>query len=104
MAAGLPEDRLDGKVCLITGATGGIGQETAKALARKGATLVLSGRDEARTQATVAAVREAAPGARVESLLADLSSLQSVRDLAKAFKDRHSRLDVLLNNAGLIID
>ncbi|RKI38551.1 SDR family oxidoreductase [Corallococcus sp. AB004] len=104
MAAGLPEDRLDGKVCLITGATGGIGQETAKALARRGATLVLSGRDEARTAATVAAVREAAPGARVETLLADLSSLQSVRDLAKAFRDRHPRLDVLINNAGLIID
>jgi retinol dehydrogenase 12 len=98
------DDRMDGKVCLITGATGGIGQETAKALARKGATLVLSGRDEARTAATVAAVREAAPDARVEFLLADLSSLQSVRALADAFLQRHSRLDVLINNAGLIID
>jgi retinol dehydrogenase 12 len=98
------DDRMDGKVCLITGATGGIGQETAKALARKGATLVLSGRDEARTAATVAAVREAAPDARVEFLLADLSSLQSVRGLADAFLQRHSRLDVLINNAGLIID
>ncbi|RKH32937.1 SDR family oxidoreductase [Corallococcus praedator] len=97
-------DRLDGKVCLITGATGGIGQETAKALARLGATLVLSGRDEARTAATVAAVREAAPQARVESLLADLSSLASVRALAQAFRERHQRLDILINNAGLIID
>ncbi|WP_201756630.1 SDR family oxidoreductase [Corallococcus silvisoli] len=104
MSTKLREDRLDGKVCLITGATGGIGQETAKALARGGATLVLSGRDEARTAATVAAVREAAPDARVESLLADLSSLASVRELAQAFRARHSRLDVLINNAGLIID
>ncbi|CAM3200086.1 SDR family oxidoreductase [Corallococcus sp. ZKHCc1 1396] len=98
------DDHWDGKVCLITGATGGIGQETAKALARLGATLVVSGRDEARTAATVAAVREAAPRARVESLLADLSSLASVRALAQAFRERHPRLDVLVNNAGLIID
>ncbi|RKG91763.1 SDR family oxidoreductase [Corallococcus terminator] len=95
---------MDGKVCLITGATGGIGQETAKALARLGATLVLSGRDAARTAATIAAVREAAPQARVESLLADLSSLASVRALAQAFRERHQRLDILVNNAGLIID
>ncbi|MCY1044631.1 SDR family oxidoreductase [Corallococcus sp. bb12-1] len=104
MAAQAQNDRLDGKVCLITGATGGIGQETAKALARLGATVVLSGRDEARTAATVAAVREAAPQARVESLLADLSSLASVRALAQAFRERHPRLDILVNNAGLIID
>ncbi|WP_208723048.1 SDR family oxidoreductase [Corallococcus llansteffanensis] len=104
MSAQAQDDRLEGKVCLITGATGGIGQETAKALARRGATLVLSGRDEARTAATVAAVREAAPQARVESLLADLSSLASVRALADAFRARHQRLDVLVNNAGLIID
>ena len=45
MTAQAQDPRLDGKVCLITGATGGIGQETAKALARRGATLVLSGRD-----------------------------------------------------------
>lgn len=104
MAAQAQYDRLDGKVCLITGATGGIGQETAKALARLGATLVLSGRDKARTEATVAAVRDAAPQARVETLLADLSSLSSVRSLAEGFRERHPRLDILVNNAGLIID
>ncbi|MBJ6761544.1 SDR family oxidoreductase [Myxococcaceae bacterium JPH2] len=98
------QNRLDGKVCLITGATGGIGLETAKALARLGATTLLVGRDPGRTQAAVAAVREAAPGATVESFLADLSSLQSVRDLASAVRARTSRLDVLINNAGLIHD
>ncbi|MFY2562553.1 SDR family oxidoreductase [Corallococcus terminator] len=98
------ETRLDGKVCLITGATGGIGLETAKALGRLGATLVLVGRDPARTQAAVDAVNQSVAGARVDTILADLSSLQAVRALADTFRSRYSRLDVLLNNAGLIID
>ncbi|WP_342378641.1 SDR family oxidoreductase [Myxococcus stipitatus] len=98
------ETRLDGKVCLITGATGGIGLETAKALGRMGATVVLVGRDPGRTQAAVEAVKQAVAGAQVDTLRADLSSMQSVRALAADFRSRYSRLDVLLNNAGLIID
>ncbi|MCP3165096.1 SDR family oxidoreductase [Myxococcus qinghaiensis] len=98
------ETRMDGKVCLITGATGGIGLETAKALGRLGATVVLVGRAPARTQAAVDAVNQSVAGARVDTILADLSSLQAVRALADTFRSRYSRLDVLLNNAGLIID
>lgn len=98
------EIRMDGKVCLITGATRGIGLETAKALARLGATVVLVGRDPTRTQDALAAVRAAAPEAKADTLLADFTSLESVRKLAEDFKARYSRLDVLLNNAGLIID
>lgn len=98
------QTRMDGKVCLITGASGGIGLEAAKALAGLGATVVLVGRDATRTEAAVSAVRAAAPNAKVEWLKADLTSLQSVRELAAAFKARYPRLDVLLNNAGLIID
>jgi len=95
---------MDGKVCLITGATRGIGLEAAKALARMGATVVLVGRDPTRTQDALAEVRAAAPDAKVDSLLADFTSLQSVRKLAEDFKARYPRLDVLLNNAGLIMD
>lgn len=98
------QTRMDGKVCLITGATGGIGLEAAKALARMGATVVLVGRDAGRTEAAVAAVKEAAPSAQVDWLRADLASLKSVRELAQTFRSRYPRLDVLLNNAGLIID
>ncbi len=96
--------RLDGKVCLITGATGGIGLEAAKALGRMGATVVLVGRDPGRTEAAVQAVRQAAPDAKVDWLRADLTSLKSVREAAETFRSRYPRLDVLLNNAGLILD
>ncbi|MBF5043017.1 SDR family oxidoreductase [Aggregicoccus sp. 17bor-14] len=93
-----------GRVCLVTGATGGIGLEAAKALARQGATLVLVGRDAARGEAALQAVRDAAPGVSAELLLADLSRQKDVRALAAAFLQRHEALHVLLNNAGAIYE
>jgi NAD(P)-dependent dehydrogenase (short-subunit alcohol dehydrogenase family) len=94
---------MDGKVCLVTGATNGIGLEAAKALAKQGATVVLTGRDKGRLETALIAVRHAVPDAKVESLQADFASLKEVHALAEAFKARHSRLDVLLNNAGLVL-
>lgn len=98
-----PTERMHGKVCLVTGATRGIGLEAAKALASQGATVVLVGRDTSRIESSLAHVRQAAPDARVEGLQADFASLRDVRGLAEAFKARYSRLDVLLNNAGLVL-
>ncbi|KFE71231.1 SDR family oxidoreductase [Hyalangium minutum] len=98
-----PAARMDGKVCLVTGATNGIGLEAAKALAAQGATVVLAGRDKGRLETALITVRHATPDAKVESLQADFASLQDVRALAEAFKARYSRLDVLLNNAGLVL-
>jgi NAD(P)-dependent dehydrogenase (short-subunit alcohol dehydrogenase family) len=95
--------RMDGKVCLVTGATNGIGLEASKALAGLGATVVLVGRDPGRIESSLAYVRQAVPDAKVESLQADFTCLKDVRALAEAFKARHSRLDVLLNNAGLVL-
>ncbi|MGZ3458522.1 MAG: SDR family oxidoreductase [Archangium sp.] len=95
---------MQGKVCLITGATSGIGLESARALASQGATVVLSGRDRGRGEAALAEVRRTVPDAKLDLMLADLTSLASVRKLAEDFQRKHSRLDVLLNNAGLIID
>jgi len=98
-----PAVRMDGKVCLVTGATNGIGLEAAKALASQGATVVVAGRDKGRLETALIQVRHAVPDAKVESLQADFASLKDVHALAEAFKARHSRLDVLLNNAGLVL-
>ena len=87
-------------VCLITGATSGIGREAAKALAGLGATVLLSGRDRGRGEATVTEIRQR--GGKAEFVAADFSSLKSVRELAAEVRGRHGRLDVLLNNAGSV--
>ncbi|CAN5689467.1 SDR family oxidoreductase [soil metagenome] len=95
-----PGRSLSGKVCLVTGATAGIGLVTARELARQEATVLISGRNPEKTQATVRQIREQTGNERVDSLLADLSSQAEVRRLAQEFRDRHDRLDVLINNAG----
>jgi NAD(P)-dependent dehydrogenase (short-subunit alcohol dehydrogenase family) len=95
-----PTAAMQGKVCLVTGATSGIGLVTARELARKGAHVVLAGRNPTRCADAVRHVREQTGSRTVESLVADLSSRQQVRDLVRQFRERHSRLDVLVNNAG----
>jgi retinol dehydrogenase-12 len=91
---------MQGKVCLVTGATSGIGLVASRELARQGAHMVLVGRDATRTAAAVAHIQEQTGSKEVETLLADLSSQEQVRQLARAFLERHQRLDVLINNAG----
>jgi NAD(P)-dependent dehydrogenase (short-subunit alcohol dehydrogenase family) len=90
---------MNDKVCLITGSTSGIGLVTARELARQGAQVVLVGRNPAKCAAAAAEI-QATTGNHVETLLADLSSQEQVRDLARQFRARHDRLDVLVNNAG----
>jgi NAD(P)-dependent dehydrogenase (short-subunit alcohol dehydrogenase family) len=93
---------MQGKICLVTGATSGIGRETALGLARQGALVVIAGRDAARTQDTLDWIRKETGNGQAESLLADLSSQAEVRRLAADFRARHGRLDVLINNAGAV--
>jgi len=93
---------MEGKVCLITGATNGIGKSTAHELARMGATVVVVGRDARKTSLVVEEIRAASGNDSVDSLLADLSSQQQVRRLANEFDSKYSHLDVLLNNAGAV--
>lgn len=94
---------LTGKVCLLTGATQGIGRAAARALSRldRAPTLVLIARDAERGAQVAAELRQ--PGrAPVELLVGDLSSLTEVRRLAAAFRARHARLHLLINNAGAV--
>jgi retinol dehydrogenase-12 len=93
---------MQGKVCLVTGATLGIGKETALGLARMGAHVVIAGRDAARTRETAAAIAAQSGNSQIDFLVADLSSQAEVRRLAQEFRDKYPRLDVLLNNAGAI--
>jgi len=91
---------MQSKVCLVTGATAGIGQVAATELCKRGAHVVVVGRSSERCAATQALIREVAGTDRVDTLVADLSSLSEVRRLAGLVRERYPRLDVLLNNAG----
>jgi NAD(P)-dependent dehydrogenase (short-subunit alcohol dehydrogenase family) len=93
---------LKGKTCLVTGATSGMGAVTALELARLGATVIVGGRDAKRCAEHAAAIRRET-GARVETALADLASLDQVRRLASDVAGRFDRLDVLVNNAATVL-
>jgi NAD(P)-dependent dehydrogenase (short-subunit alcohol dehydrogenase family) len=93
-------DSMQGKVCLITGATAGIGEVTALELARQGATVVGIGRSAEKCRRAAEHIRYETVNPDVEFLVADLSSLSETRRVAEEFLTRHSRLDVLVNNAG----
>jgi NAD(P)-dependent dehydrogenase (short-subunit alcohol dehydrogenase family) len=91
---------MDGKVCLITGATAGIGLVTACELARRGARVIGVGRSQDRCSQAVRLIREEPCASTVEYLTADLSSQADIRRLAQGVKNSAGRLDVLVNNAG----
>jgi NAD(P)-dependent dehydrogenase (short-subunit alcohol dehydrogenase family) len=93
---------MEGKVVLITGGTSGIGEAAATALAAMGAEVVVTGRNEERGEAALAEIRRGSGSQKVSFMLADLAVQAEVRKLAEGFKKRHDRLDVLVNNAGLV--
>ncbi len=92
--------QMDGKSCLVTGGTAGIGLVTARELVRMGASVTIVGRDVARGQAAVEAIKTATGRDAVDFMAADLSDQRRLRAFAVAFRDRQPRLDVLINNAG----
>jgi NAD(P)-dependent dehydrogenase (short-subunit alcohol dehydrogenase family) len=93
---------MNGRVCLVTGATSGIGQETALALAGRGAHVVMAGRNPERAESARADVVARSGSERVETLLGDLSTLSGIAQLAAEFRKRHDALHLLVNNAGIV--
>jgi NAD(P)-dependent dehydrogenase (short-subunit alcohol dehydrogenase family) len=93
---------LDGKTAVITGATGGLGYETALALAGAGATVVLTGRNEAKGHLALQSIRSQFPDARISYEDLDLAKLASVADFAARFAAAYASLDLLINNAGVM--
>ena len=91
-----------GKIAVVTGASSGLGLETAAELGAAGAQVIMACRNPARAAPALAEVQRRAPQAKVELMTLDLASLASVREFAQAFQARHSRLDLLCNNAGVM--
>lgn len=93
---------LQDKIVLVTGATSGIGEITARELARQGAHVIILARNRSKAERTQREIIAATGNERVDIVLADLSVLQQVRDVAARLHDKYPRLDVLVNNAGLM--
>lgn len=93
---------LNGKICMVTGATSGIGKVTARELAQMGATVIIVGRNPEKSENAVKQIRRETGNPAVEFMLADLSSQKEIRQLVQDFKKRYDRLHVLVNNAGSI--
>lgn len=92
------------KTMLITGATDGIGKQTALELAATGATVIIHGRSEERCRKTIADIHHSVPDATLEYIVADLSSLKAVRGMGQEIVHRFGQLHVLLHNAGIFMN
>ena len=93
---------LSGKTIVVTGASAGLGLETARVLAKAGALVVMCGRDAEKNKRAAAAIRAEAKGAEVETETFDLADLASVRAAAARIAKAHPKIDVLINNAGFV--
>jgi len=96
----IKQQDMTGKVCIVSGATAGIGQAAALDLAQRGATVVGVGRNPIKNENSTRLIKEKTGNPSVEYLLADLSSQNEIRALAQQFQAKYDRLDVLVNNAG----
>lgn len=92
---------LRGRTVLVTGGYSGLGRETARAMAAKGAHVILSGRDATKLDAAADEIATAT-GARIDTLIADLATLASIRAAGEEARERFSHLDILINNAGVM--
>lgn len=90
------------KHIVVTGATSGIGEETALALAKTGAKIVIIGRTDTKCQAVIERIKTKVANADIDYLLADFSSIKSTQAVAHAYLEKYDRLDILVNNAGAL--
>lgn len=97
------QPQMQGRVCLVTGATSGIGKATALGLARQGARVILVARNQAKGEATRQEIQTVSGNSAVDLLLADLASQASVHQLAATVIERYPQLHVLVNNAGVFM-
>src|SRR5215831_12881944 len=97
-AADIPDQH--GRTAVVTGANGGLGLETARQLAAKGAHVVMAVRNQKKASAALDQIRSSAPDAALELVALDLASLASVRAAAEQITAAHERIDLLVNNAG----
>lgn len=93
---------LSGKTVFITGGNSGLGQETGRAMAAKGAHVVLAGRDQAKLDEAVATIKADNTEANLETILCDLGSLDAVRSSTEEARQRFDKIDLLINNAGVM--
>jgi NAD(P)-dependent dehydrogenase (short-subunit alcohol dehydrogenase family) len=91
-----------GRIAIVTGGNSGLGYETALALARKGTHVIVAGRNREKVKAACSALTAQAPGAAVEPMTLDLANLGAIADFAGDYRARHTKLDLLINNAGLM--
>ena len=96
-------DDQTGRVVIVTGANSGIGLEAARELAGKGATVVMACRDQARGEEAAEGIRADDPPGTIQVMDLDLADLASIRAFATAFGEQHDRLDLLINNAGVMM-
>jgi NAD(P)-dependent dehydrogenase (short-subunit alcohol dehydrogenase family) len=94
---------LNGKVIIVTGSNTGIGFQAAREFSRKGAETILACRNEIKAIKAIGTIKKEIPEAKVRYLPLDLGSLRSVQQFAENIRNQYSRLDVLLNNAGIIL-
>ena len=95
---------LSGQVAIVTGANSGIGFEAAKALDQKGATVILACRNEQKGKEAIVRIQSDVPKSNAELMLLDVAELASIRRFADKFRSRFDRLDVLVNNAGIMMN